>query len=200
MVTEQIEGGALGGLVETRDRTINELLDRVNELALTVAENVNDVHRTGFDVYNNTGNEFFDIDADAVDAAETFQIHGRILGDVGRISAAADPRSPADNRIANAIGSLEYTRVMNDGVATMDEFYNSMVGEVGVETKKADNSLKMQADILKQLRNLRESISGVSLDEEATKIIEYQKAFDASARLIRTADEMFDTVLNLKRY
>jgi flagellar hook-associated protein 1 FlgK len=42
-------------------------------------------------------------------------------------------------------------------------------------------------------------VSGVSLDEETTKLIEYQKAFDASARLIKTADEMFDTVLNLKR-
>ena len=49
------------------------------------------------------------------------------------------------------------------------------------------------------MNNIRESISGVSLDEEATKLIEYQKSFDASARLIRTADEMFDTVLNLKR-
>ena len=50
-----------------------------------------------------------------------------------------------------------------------------------------------------QLKNIRESISGVSLDEEATKMIEFQKNFDASARLIRTADEMMDTVLNLKR-
>ena len=52
---------------------------------------------------------------------------------------------------------------------------------------------------MSQLGNIRESISGVSLDEETTKMIEYQKTYDASARLIRVADEMFDTVLNLKR-
>jgi flagellar hook-associated protein 1 FlgK len=51
-----------------------------------------------------------------------------------------------------------------------------------------------------QLNNLRESISGVSLDEEAAKMIEMQKHFDAAARLIRTADEVLETVVNLKRY
>jgi flagellar hook-associated protein 1 len=49
------------------------------------------------------------------------------------------------------------------------------------------------------MQNIRDSISGVSMDEEAAKLIEYQKSFEASARLIKTADEMFDTVLNLKR-
>jgi flagellar hook-associated protein 1 FlgK len=86
-----------------------------------------------------------------------------------------------------------------DGEATADEFYTSMVGQVGIQAKRAMTSAETQQNIVKQLTNLRESISGVSLDEEATKLIEYQKSFDASARLIRTADEMFDTVLNLKR-
>ena len=60
-------------------------------------------------------------------------------------------------------------------------------------------SKESQANILQQLTNIRESISGVSLDEETTNMIEFQKAFDASARVIKTADEMFDTILNLKR-
>ena len=47
---------------------------------------------------------------------------------------------------------------------------------------------------------MRESISGVSLDEEAAKMIEMQNAFDASARVIRTADEILETVINLRRY
>ena len=85
------------------------------------------------------------------------------------------------------------------GDSTFDEFYNSIVGKVGVQTKRAGTASETQKDIVKQMNNIRESISGVSLDEEATKLIEYQKSFDASARLIRTADEMFDTVLNLKR-
>ena len=59
--------------------------------------------------------------------------------------------------------------------------------------------LEHQKNVVDQLKNVRESISGVSLDEETTDMVKYQKAFDASARLIKVADEMFDTVLNLKR-
>ncbi len=60
-------------------------------------------------------------------------------------------------------------------------------------------SLEHQKNIVDQLKNVREGISGVSLDEETTDMVKFQKAYDASARLIKVADEMFDTVLNLKR-
>jgi flagellar hook-associated protein 1 FlgK len=70
---------------------------------------------------------------------------------------------------------------------------------VGVLANRAIKSKETQTNILQQVNSLRESVSGVSLDEETTKLIEHQKAFEASARVIRTADEMFDTVLNLKR-
>ncbi|MCB0363506.1 MAG: flagellar hook-associated protein FlgK, partial [Bdellovibrionales bacterium] len=70
---------------------------------------------------------------------------------------------------------------------------------LGVQSARAASEHESQKDIVKQLQNIRESISGVSLDEETAKMIEFQKSFDASARLIRAADEMMDTVLNLKR-
>jgi flagellar hook-associated protein 1 FlgK len=73
------------------------------------------------------------------------------------------------------------------------------VGQIGVLTQTSRSSKESQDNIMTQMKNLRESISGVNLDEEATKMIEFQKSFDASARLIRTADEMFETVLSLKR-
>ena len=88
---------------------------------------------------------------------------------------------------------------MQDGSTTIDDYYSSQVGQVGVVAQRSLKSYESQQNIVSQLSNIRESISGVSLDEETTKMIEFQKAFDASARLIRTADEMFDTVLSLKR-
>ena len=89
--------------------------------------------------------------------------------------------------------------MIGDESASLDEFYNSMVGSVGILAQRTTVAADSQKDIVKQLGNIRESISGVNLDEETTKMIEFQKSFEASARLIKTADEMFDTVLNLKR-
>jgi flagellar hook-associated protein 1 FlgK len=88
---------------------------------------------------------------------------------------------------------------MDGGNSTIDDFYNSEVGRIGVTVSHTIKSKETQGNLMGQLSALRDSISGVSLDEEATKMIEFQKAFDASARVIRTADEMFETVLNIKR-
>jgi flagellar hook-associated protein 1 FlgK len=87
---------------------------------------------------------------------------------------------------------------MEDGTSTFDDYYNSLVGKIGIEAQRANSAQASQDDIVGQLKNIRESISGVSLDEETTKMIEFQKSFDASARLVRTADEMMDTILQLK--
>ncbi|MNT21839.1 Flagellar hook-associated protein 1 [compost metagenome] len=73
------------------------------------------------------------------------------------------------------------------------------MGQVGAIAQRAMKAQESQKNVISQLTNIRESISGVSLDEETTKMIEFQKTYDASARLIKTADEMFDTILNLKR-
>ncbi len=199
-VTEQFTGGTLGALLEVRDTTINGLKGKMDDLAFSLADEVNAGHMQGFDTYNKQGEEFFVIPGgDVKHASSTIEVSDEIKNDVNRIAAAGDANSPGDNRVANYISQLQYEKIAGDGAATVDEFYNSSVGEVGISAQRANTARDSQRDILRQLSNIRESVSGVSLDEETTKMIEFQKAFDASARLIKTADEMFDTVLNLKR-
>jgi flagellar hook-associated protein 1 len=196
-ITDQLKGGSLGGLLHVRDKFINETLGQVNELASGFASEVNKAHEAGYDRYNNKGGKFFEIDGNE-DAAENIHISDKILEDPGKVVAAAQPNAPGDNRIANIISSLQYQQKLSDGKSTFDDFYNNIVGRVGVTANRANAEAEAQKDIVGQLKNIRESISGVSLDEETTKMIEYQKAYEASARIIKVADEMMDTVLNLK--
>ena len=198
LVTNQMTGGAVGGLLEVRDKVIGGLLNQVDEMAYSLGTAVNAVHERGFDVYNRQGTQFFELPDEVRHAARNFKVSDEISRDVGRISAAGQQNAAGDNRVANAISQLQFQNVMKDDSATFDEYYNSMVGEVGIQTRRTEVAQESQKNIVDQLKNIRESVSGVSLDEETTKLIEYQKAFDASARLIKTADEMFDTVLNLK--
>ncbi|MES2963556.1 MAG: flagellar hook-associated protein FlgK [Bdellovibrionota bacterium] len=198
-VTDQLNGGSLGGLLEVRDKTINGLLDQVDNMAYTLGSTVNELHQRGFDVYNKQGATFFELPKELKGASANLKLNEAIAKDVGKIASAAQRDAPGDNRVANAISKLQFEGVIGDNKATLDEYYNSMVGEVGIQTRRTTTEQDSQKNIVNQLKNIRESISGVSLDEETTRLIEYQKGFDASARLIRTADEMFDTVLNLKR-
>ena len=198
-VTGQLTGGEIGGLLQVRDQVCNGLLDSMDNLAFAVASEVNTAHVQGYDRSGRTGNLFFKQPQEAFRAAEQLSLAENVRNDVGTIAAAGQPDAPGDNRVANIISGLQYSQVMDNGTATMDDFYNSLVGQIGIETQRANSAVDAQKGIVEQIKNIRESISGVSLDEETTRMIEFQKAFDASARLVRTADEMMDTVLNLKR-
>lgn len=199
-VTRQFTGGEIGGLLDVRDEICNALIDNMDVLAYSLAEEVNHAHVQGYDRNGRSGNLLFaHLGMDYRGAAERMAIDESVANDVSLIAAAGQPGAPGDNRVANILSGLQYRQVMDEGSATFDDFYNSVVGQIGIETQRANSAHESQKDILTQLKNVRESISGVSLDEEASKMIEFQKAFDASARLIRTADEMMDTVLNLKR-
>jgi len=198
-ITKEIKNGSLGGIFEVRDVAINSLLDDVDELAFSFINGVNGIHRQGFDAFSNPGGALFAPLQNKIEAAQNMGLDAAVAKDPGRIVAGIMPNAPGDNRIANMIGELQQQRVMEQGTTTYDEFYNSIVGKVGIATEKANRSAESQKNIHAQLENIRDSVSGVSLDEEATKMIEFQKTFDASAKLIQTADEMFDTILAMKR-
>lgn len=196
-ISQQIKGGRLGGLLEIRDQFINKTLDNIDEMAYTLAQEVNRAHMTGYDRESKLGKEFFVVEK-REGAAREIQVNEEIMQNAGKIVAAAQPNSPGDNRVANVISSMQYAKKLSGNESTFDDFYASMVGNVGIAASRANSEVEAQKDIVEQLKNIRESISGVSLDEETAKMIEYQKTFEASARLIKTVDEMLDTVMSLK--
>jgi len=198
-ISDQFKRGALGGALQMRDGQVMELKEHLANLSYAMATEVNRAHVEGFDKYNQGGLDFFDVPPDDNFNIQDLAVNKVITEDVSRIAAGARQNAPGDNTVANVIHSLQFKPIMGDGHVTFDDFYNSKVGQIGVMTQRANSQLESQKNIVEQLRNTREAVSGVSLDEEATKMIEFQKAFEASARVIRMADEMFDTVLSLKR-
>jgi flagellar hook-associated protein 1 FlgK len=80
---------------------------------------------------------------------------------------------------------------------SFSSIFGSMVAEAGEKVRSADNGLQTQAAIISQAVAQRDAISGVSLDEEAINLLQYQRAYEAAARFIRVADEMTQTILSL---
>ena len=198
-VTRQMTGGEIGGILAARDGAVGGLVQSMDKLASALATSVNEIHAQGYDAKGRTGNLFFKPPPEnGLDASSSLQVDDAIMRDVSFISAGGQPNAPGDNRVANILSNLEYQGAMPDG-STFDSFYGTQVGQIGVEAQRGNSAVEAQKGIVSQLKNIRESISGVSLDEETTKMIEFQKAFEASARLVKTADEMLDTVLRLKQ-
>ncbi|MPN20816.1 hypothetical protein SDC9_168195 [bioreactor metagenome] len=83
---------------------------------------------------------------------------------------------------------------------TIDKFYNNIIQKLGNETQEVIRNEKNQSKILKEIDNLRANVSGVSLDEEMVNLIQFQHAYNASAKVISTIDSLLDVVINgLKR-
>jgi flagellar hook-associated protein 1 FlgK len=131
-------------------------------------------------------------------SAAGIQVNSDIVNDTNLIAAASDPGDkPGDNRNAIAIANLQEALTMSGGTATFGSYYASLVSDVGHAVVQADSYHGHQSQMVTQLENYRESISGVSIDEEMVNLIKFQNAYQAAAKLISTADEMLQTVMNM---
>ena len=75
-------------------------------------------------------------------------------------------------------------------------FLQTLVAEIGIDTKKADNFSTSQRDILMMIDNQRMSVSGVDMNEEAMNLIRYQNAYNLSAKVVSIMDEIYDRLIN----
>jgi flagellar hook-associated protein 1 FlgK len=198
-ITERLTTGKLGALIKTRDETLSAMSKKMDIIAFELSRTVNEIHRMGFTRDGVSGVDFFKPIAGADGAADNIMLSDALRASSHNIAAAGQPNAPGDNRVALAISGLQGMRILDGGKATMDDFYNSIVAEVGVTANQNKATLNQNRDIMTQLSKMREQVSGVSIDEETTQLMQFQHAFDASARVIHVADELMKTVLDLKR-
>jgi flagellar hook-associated protein 1 FlgK len=192
-INAEISSGKLKGLLEVRDTIIADYMTRLDTLAGTLMNDVNLLHQAGFDL-NGIGGEVFFI---GTGTAADLEVNPNIVADLNLIAAASDAVTvPGDGRNAVDIANLQYDLNMG-GTQSYNDFYGAIVRDVGNELLKSDAYYNHQSDMMVQLENQRESVSGVSLDEEMINLIKFQNAYTAAAKLITTADEMMQTVLQL---
>jgi flagellar hook-associated protein 1 FlgK len=196
-INSLLTGGKLGAYIELQGSIIPACISDINEFASSLAASVNDLHRTGFDVYKNTGLDFFTIDADPDKAAATISVNAAIVADVNRIAASASVTQ--DGEMASRIAAVRDEMIMNGNTATLNSFLSTMVGQIGQRAASAKTDNDHQTAMLNNLTNQRESISGVSIDEEMINLIKYQMGYNAAGKLVKTTTDMLETLMGLLR-
>lgn len=199
-ITDSIESGELRGWLDVRDGYAQDYLDRLDALASAMIDEVNAIHQSGFGMTTDpatgdpvTGQSFF-----GGTSAATMEVDASIVADVNRIAAAATAASvPGDNTNAIAIANLQEELTMNSGSTTFDSYYSTLVSKVGSDVSDASSNYDYEDAMVAHLENYRESVSGVSLDEEMVNLVKFQHAYEAAAKLITTVDDMLNTVLNM---
>ncbi|MEJ5237569.1 MAG: flagellar hook-associated protein FlgK [Limisphaera sp.] len=186
--------GSLAGTIQVRDTTLAELRADLDTLAGELITQVNDLHRTGYSLTNQTGADFF-----TGTDARTIAVNPALADNPARIQAAGAPGAPGDNAVALALAQLADQPLAALDNRTFQEHYSQLVARLGLALRNANGQIADHRVVLDLLHRQRDALGGVSIDEEMTDLIRFQKAYEASARLIVTLDEMLDTVLGLKR-
>ena len=187
-----IGGGSLAGLLEVFNDNIPNYLDQLDNLANGISSQVNSAHSSGYNLAGTTGINFFN---GSGSGAANFRMNQAILNDPTLIATRGATEGVGANSIAESIFNLQFDAFVSNETTT--EFYISLVTEIGSDLADASFLRYSQELITQQLKNQRDEISGVSLDEEMTKLVQYEQAYQAAARIIKTVDEMIKTVLNL---
>jgi len=192
-INGNISGGKLKGWLETRDTVVAGYITQLDALASNLITTVNAQHAGGFNLHGNTGIAFF-TGSDASDIA----VNPVVAADPSAVAAASDLAGvPGGNGNAIAIGNLRGALTMNGSTATYDDYYNSMISNIGIKAAEAEFNYDFNQDALQQFENYRDSISGVSLDEEMINMVKFQQTYQASAKIITTVDEMLTTLMNM---
>ncbi|MDN4072024.1 flagellar hook-associated protein FlgK [Fictibacillus terranigra] len=203
-------GGKLEGMTSAYNNDYPAMLDQLDNLALDFAKAFNDVHSKGWslnDINSTTGtqtpHDFFALDnpstpandqvkidgtTPAKGAAKLLKVSSEITDDLKNIAAATSKAAGDGSNALNLAGVKDTTNLKSK--------YEAAIGKMAVDAQQANRMSANSDTLANSVDQRRQSVSGVSLDEEMTNMIQFQHAYNASARMITMVDQMLDKIIN----
>lgn len=187
--TIDIQSGELKAMLELQNDDIKTMVDNLNLLANQFAKKINEVH------YDPGGVRpmFFNAGMNPDDVtAGNIQINDLLFNDPSLVGHTSDS---GDSSFALEMFNLQNESSVDGN--SFSEFYSSIITQIGSGVNEAGYMKEAQGLVIEKLNIERLSVSGVSLDEEMTHMIQYEQAYNAAAKLISTVDDMITSIMNL---
>lgn len=221
-ISSKLTEGKIGGWLDLRDETVPEYRANLDELAGSLIQTVNTLHFNGYTLAGETRKYFFENfrpgevpnSGDFSGAADFIALSSDVLGHPENIAAGGLTGDPGNNENARNIAALQtddtiqirrwtYTdRGANTSntlqTSTMDSYYRELVGDIGMLTDDSSQNQEFTQVMLDRLDQLRDSVSGVNLDEELAEMMKVQRAYEAAAKIVTVADEMLQSILEMR--
>jgi flagellar hook-associated protein 1 FlgK len=188
-----VTGGSIGGNITARDGALSTLQTSLDTLASQLVTQVNNIYSAGYDSSGGTGQLFF-----TGNSAANISVNSALVSDPSQFQASSTAGAGGDTKIALALANLSTQTIPALGNKSLSQSYSQTVSNLGNAIDAATNQLNTSQAISTSLTNQRSSESGVSIDQEMTDLMEYQKAYEASAQLVTTLDSMMETVIDMK--
>jgi flagellar hook-associated protein 1 FlgK len=222
-VGDRLTGGKFGGWLDLRDETLPQYRANLDEMAGTLIQEVNNLHLAGYTLAGGTGMYFFENfqtapsvpnPGDYSGAAAYISLSSDVLGSPENIAAGGVSGAPGDNGNALSIAALQTdgslnirkwtitdrgqtaTSHLHNG--TLGDYYQGLIGELGILTEDTNENQDFTQSLLDSLAGVRDSVSGVNLDEELTEMMKVQYAYEAASKVISATDQMLQTLLDMR--
>ncbi len=188
-------GGQLAADIELYEDILPGMMSELDTLAATIVEEFNAVHRLGHGLDGTgTGQHFFD---PAGTMAATIGVDTAIVNDPSLIAASSQPDEPGNNSNLLDLVQLREAPLLNNRSFSFNA--TQLISGPGIELSEIQTQIDSKTSEQTMLMNQQESIAGVNLDEEMTNLIMFQNAYQASARVLGAAQQMYDTLLSIVR-
>lgn len=191
-VTATLTGGQLGGILDARDQQIPAFQSQLDQLAFAIGTAVNQQNQQGLDANGNPGQAIFNLPATAAGAAASISV---ATTNPQAVAAAATGEGSSGNSNATALSKLATTNIVSGETAS--GFLAAFIGQVGNAAASASTNSTAQQATLAQLTTQVNSLSGVSLDEEAANLTQYQRAYEAASKVFTIVDTLLANAINL---
>jgi flagellar hook-associated protein 1 FlgK len=188
-ITSSLTGGDLGGNIQMRDQVLAGLQTQLDTLANQFGTAMNTAQASGFDQNGNPGKNLFNVPTTIAGSAAAISM---ATTNPALIAASSDGTSGSSGNLANL--AAVQNNVLPAGQSPTDA-YAGLVYSVGNLASNANAQTSATASSLLQLTNQNNSVSGVSIDEESTNLLNYQQAYSAAARVVTTIQQLFAVVL-----
>jgi flagellar hook-associated protein 1 FlgK len=222
-VSDRLTGGKMGGWLDLRDETLPQYLANLDEMAGTLIQEVNNLHLAGYTLSGGTGMYFFENlqtapaipnPGDYSGAAAYISLSSDVLGSPENIAAGGVSGAPGDNGNALNIAALQtdgslvirkwtitdrgQSTTSNLQTGSLYDYYQGLIGELGIFTEDTNGNQDFTQSLLNSLAGVRDSVSGVNLDEELTEMMKVQHAYEAASKVISVVDQMMQTLLDMR--
>jgi flagellar hook-associated protein 1 FlgK len=192
--------GQIGGLLNARDEVLGTSQSNLDTLAYDFATTVNTQHELGYGLDGSTGNDLFASLPDSTDAATNIAVDPTTYADPSLIAAAGNPSTsatggPGDSDNLQAIIDTESTK-LSTGLDVQDGMAK-LTSDFGIAVSSASDSSEFDKNLLTDLTNARESASGVSVDDELTKLMQAQTSYNALTKVVTTTNSLLDTLMKM---
>ena len=189
-ITASISGGQLFAVKQARDVDILDVSSRFDKFVFDVATALNSAHSAGVGLDGQSGRNIFDVGAVPESAARSIKLSGDVAGHPEFVAAATGAGElPGGSSNAVVLGNVASMPVVF-GNRTPSQAYGDIVGDIGSRRAASKSDVDLRAGILQQSKAARESVSGVSLDEEMVNLQKFQRAYQATGKVLATVDEL----------